>query len=327
MANLSIISPSNCPDFNLAAEEYFLKTLQEDVSFYYINDPSVIIGKHQNALAEINLPYLETHNIPLYRRLSGGGTVYHDAGNINYCFIKTGEASDLVNFKKATQPVVEVLNSWGVPVRSGQRNDLLIGYKKISGNACHVFKTRVMHHGTLLYNSNLDVLTESLKSDPLRYRDKAVKSVRSQVVNLKEALAHGWSTQEFLLNLEVALRAIITGTIPYTLKPNDFEAIEQLKTEKYSTWIWNYGYGPTYSFKKRIQSNGFVFAVDVAIVKGIIQEITLNTNYPNEEFNGVFSGLITGTPHEKKALLQKIEPLRSKFEELPHAMELIKLFF
>ena len=126
MSILSIVSPSNQPDFNLAAEEYFLKSISEDVHFFYINAPSVIIGKHQNALAEVNLAFLEARNIPLYRRLSGGGTVYHDEGNINYCFIKTGVATDLVNFKKATQPIVEVLNSWGVPVRSGQRNDLLV---------------------------------------------------------------------------------------------------------------------------------------------------------------------------------------------------------
>lgn len=310
MSPLSIISMSNEPGFNLAAEEYLLKHKSEDIQFFYINSPSVIIGKHQNALAEVNLPYIEKRDIPLFRRLSGGGTVYHDEGNINYCFIKNGESGDLVNFKKATQPITAVLNQWGVPARSGQRNDLLVHYKKISGNACHVFKNRVMHHGTLLYNSNLNVLTESLKSDALRFRDKAVKSVRSQVVNLVDEINKGWTANEFLINLEQALREKSNSEI-YTFTAEEILAIEKLKTEKYHTWEWNYGYSPSYGFKKRVQTGGAIFTIDMEVVKGRIAEVKILSNHADKHLPEEIANATKNIYHEKthiKKALSKIPP-------------------
>ncbi len=310
MSTLSIISLSNEPGFNLAAEEYLLKHKSDDFQFFYINTPSVIIGKHQNALAEVNLPYIEKSNIPLFRRLSGGGTVYHDEGNINYCFIKNGDSGDLVNFKKATQPITEVLNQWGVPARSGQRNDLLIHYKKISGNACHVFKNRVMHHGTLLYNSNLDVLTESLKCDALRFRDKAVKSVRSQVINLMDDINKGWTANEFLINLERALRENSNSEI-YVFTPEEILAIEKLKTDKYNTWEWNYGYSPSYGFKKRVQVGGAIFTIDMEVAKGRIAEIKILSNHADKQFLTEIINATKNIYHEKtqiKDALSKIPP-------------------
>lgn len=326
MSPLSIISLSNEPSFNLAAEEYLLKHKSEDIQFFYINSPSVIIGKHQNALAEVNLPYIEKRNIPLYRRLSGGGTVYHDEGNINYCFIKNGESGDLVNFKKATQPITEALNQWGVPARSGQRNDLLVHYKKISGNACHVFKNRVMHHGTLLYNSNLAVLTESLKSDALRFRDKAVKSVRSQVVNLMDEINKGWTANEFLNSLERVLRENTNSEI-YSFTPEEILAIEKLKTEKYNTWEWNYGYSPSYGFKKRVRIGDAIFTIDMEVVKGRIAEIKILSNHVDKHFSTEIVKATQNIYHEKthiKDALTKIQPLLHS--DINHE-ELIILFF
>ena len=324
---LSILSPSNDPAFNLAVEEYLLKNRKEDVHLFYINSPSVIIGKHQNALAEINLSYIEQKGIPLFRRLSGGGTVYHDLGNINYCFIKTGEPGDLVNFKKATEPITTVLNACGIPARSGQRNDLLVHYKKISGNACHVFKSRVMHHGTLLFDTNLSHLTESLKSDAIRFRDKAVKSVRSEVINLKEALGKEWSTETFLRNLESALRNITPGCIKYDLTRSEQETIRKMKTEKYDTWEWNYGYGPTYSFRKRIQTDGAVFSVDMEVVKGKISEIKLVTNHPVNTLANSIIQAFTGCYHHKETLSQKLKEIQTEIPQLPNPDNLIPLFF
>jgi len=246
----SIISQSNDPSFNLAAEEYLLRNKNEDYHFFYINKPSVIVGKHQNALAEINIEYLEKNNISLHRRLSGGGTVYHDEGNLNFCFIKNGNNSNLVNFKQATQPIVEALNSWNIPARNGERNDLLVNYKKISGNACHVYKRRVMHHGTLLYNSNLDALTSCLKNDPLKFKDKAVKSVRSEVINIKTILNKNWSSTEFLKRLVEYIKSNLTNIESYTFTENDLIKIHDLQESKYSKNDWNLRYGPNYEFKK-----------------------------------------------------------------------------
>lgn len=321
----SILSNSNEPSFNLAAEEYLLRNKSEDFQFFYINSPSVIIGKHQNALAEINLPFLDQQGIPLFRRLSGGGTVFHDEGNLNFCFIKNGESSDLVNFKKATEPIVQVLNEWGIPARNGERNDLLVDFKKISGNACHVFKRRVMHHGTLLYDSNLETLTACLKNDPLKFRDKAVKSVRSEVVNLKSLIHKDWSAQSFLEHLVEAIRQESTTVKPYTFTQEDLIHINELQESKYKQNDWNFRYGPNYEFKKRSQLSGYVFALNMLVEKGRMTQITLKTNHPDKTIGIQIPRLLQMKFHDKNEIIQSLEILRQRL----HVSEesLLELFF
>jgi lipoate-protein ligase A len=321
----SILSNSNEPSFNLAAEEFLLRNKSEDYQFFYINTPSVIIGKHQNALAEINLPFLEEHSIPLFRRLSGGGTVFHDEGNLNFCFIKNGETSELVNFKKSTEPIVRVLNAWGIPARNGERNDLLVDFKKISGNACHVFKRRVMHHGTLLYDSNLETLTACLKNDPLKFRDKAVKSVRSEVINLRTLFRPDWSTQQFMDQLVEAIRQDLTTVEPYTFTNEDMVHIHELQRSKYSKNDWNYRYGPNYEFKKRSQLAGYVFALHMQVEKGRMTQISLKTNHPDKELGLQIPQILEGKYHDKKAILQSLDAIRQKLN-LSEA-SLLDLFF
>ena len=305
--NHTIISSSKDPAFNLAAEEYLLRQKKEDYAFFYINRPSVIIGKHQNALAEINLPYLEEQNIPVFRRMSGGGTVYHDEGNLNFCFIKNGDNSDLVNFKKATEPIVSALQRRGLPARNGERNDLLLNYKKISGNACHVFKRRVMHHGTLLYQSDLNRLTGSLKSDPTRFEDKAVKSVRSEVVNINQVLQSKETTTEFLQNLVEDLLRNNTDWEKATFSKVDLDKIEELKKEKYDHSEWNYRYGPAYTFKKRLQSGRLVFGVKLRVEKGRITQLEIKGNYKPEEDLKALGMRLLGCYHDKNSLLKLLQ--------------------
>lgn len=302
--NHTIISNSMDPAFNLAAEEYLLRQKKEDYAFFYINKPAVIIGKHQNALAEINLPYLEEQNIPVFRRMSGGGTVYHDEGNLNFCFIRNGNNSDLVNFKRATEPIVAALQRRGLPARNGERNDLLLNYKKISGNACHVFKRRVMHHGTLLYGSDLNRLTGSLKSDPTRFEDKAVKSVRSEVVNINELLQSKETTPEFLHNLVEDLLRHNNDWEKASFSKADLEMIEQLKKEKYDNSEWNYRYGPAYTFKKRLQSGRLVLGVKLRVEKGRITQAEIKGNHQPTEHLSILENKIKGCFHDKTSLLE-----------------------
>ena len=305
----SILSDSQDASFNLAAEEYLLRNKSEDYQFFYINSPSVIIGKHQNALAEINLPFLEQHGIPLFRRLSGGGTVYHDEGNLNFCFIKNGETSDLVNFKKATEPIVTVLNNWGIAARSGERNDLLVDYKKISGNACHVFKNRVMHHGTLLYDTNLETLTACLKNDPLKFRDKAVKSVRSEVINLSSLLKQDWNTQAFLEQLVAAIRQNAASVKAYSFTKEDLDQIHELQSSKYSKNDWNFRYGPNYEFKKRHQIAGYVFALSMQVEKGKMTRVALKTNHPDQGLGLQIPQLVQNKFHDKDEIRRSLQTL------------------
>ncbi len=324
---LLIISQNQDPSFNLAAEEHLLRHFSENIIFLYINTPSVIIGKHQNALSEINLPFLEKNNIPLFRRLSGGGTVYHDEGNINFCTIESGTPGKLVDFKKATTPIVEALKEQGVMARHGKRNDLLVGYKKISGNACHVFKTRVMHHGTLLHNSNLKMLTQSLKADPLKFKDKSVKSVRSEVVNISEVTSEKIPTLDFMQSLGKSL-ALQFHTHPYLFTPADLTAIGQLQTNKYQTWEWNYGYSPTYEFSKRHMSAGQPYASKLRVEKGIVVSITLSSDTPNKNYLRFLEGIITGCAHKKEQLKGKLlAALKEEKNEHPTVEEIMNLLF
>ena len=182
---LCIKNDNTNPYFNLAAEEYVLRNFKENCFMLWRNRPSIIVGKHQNTLAEINVDYVKEKNIDVVRRLSGGGAVFHDLGNLNFTFIKNAEKEEaLVDFKKYVEPVLEVLQHLGVNAKFEGRNDIMIDGKKISGNAEHVFKKRVLHHGTLLFSSQMADLSNALKVNPLKYQDKGGKSVRSRVTNL-----------------------------------------------------------------------------------------------------------------------------------------------
>jgi len=319
----SIISQSNDPSFNLATEEFLLRNSEEEIHFFYINNPSVIIGKHQNALAEINLAFLEENNIPLFRRQSGGGTVYHDLGNINFCFIRKGEQGDLVNFTRATQPIVQVLNQWNIPARTGQRNDLLVNFKKISGNACHVFKRRVMHHGTLLYSSDLQRLNTSLKTDPAKFKDRAVKSIRSEVMNISELYGKEKSAEEFMHSLVKSIISNNNEIVNSNLSQKEIDGILKLQKDKYSTNEWNYSYGPSYEFRKRTIVENWVYNVQMKVEKGRVLSLSINSNNPDKKLiNSVIESTL-GLFHQKETIIEALLKSHSEMQ----SKELIDLFF
>ncbi|MBN2814917.1 MAG: lipoate--protein ligase family protein, partial [Bacteroidales bacterium] len=181
---LFLTSEITDPYYNLATEEYLLRQLHDDVFMLWISRPVIVVGKHQNALAEINYRFVSDNHIDVARRLTGGGAVFHDEGNVNFAFIRAGEPGRLVDFNAFIEPVTAFLQTLGVEALRGPKNEILVNGLKISGNAEHVYKNRVLHHGTLLYQSNLDRLRQSLKPSGGRYIDKAVQSNRSSVTNL-----------------------------------------------------------------------------------------------------------------------------------------------
>ena len=244
----------------------------------YVNEPSIIVGKHQNAFAEINHRYVSENNIKVVRRLSGGGTVFHDSGNLNFCFIRNGKEGNLIDFKRFTQPIIEVLQQLDVPAERSGRNDLIINGLKFSGNAEHVFKNRTLHHGTLLFSSRLENLSTALKVNPDLYHDKAVKSVRSKVTNISEYLSSNISLDEFKA---LIISHIVSGTndvCQYKFTEADHSKINDLVEEKYKTWEWNYGYSPRFSFKNQGSANGQFIEVEVEVEKGIIKQADIKVN-------------------------------------------------
>jgi len=266
------------PYFCLATEEYLLKNFSEDIFLLWQSEKAVVVGKHQNLLAEINYPFVSENNIALCRRISGGGTVFHDAGNVNFSFIKNVKSPAEISFKQFTAPVVEALAKLGIAATTSGRNDLLIDGLKISGNAEHIYKNRVLHHGTLLFNSDLKNLGQAIKVVPGKYESKAVQSNRSPVANISQFLKTEMTTGEFVqFLLDVQLQNAETSL--YFLNENDIRSIEKLSTEKFKTWEWNFGYSTKYIFRNEVEIDGKALSIRLVVEKGIIVEAEIFGDY------------------------------------------------
>lgn len=289
---ICFISPKSSPYFNLAAEEYFLRNFQEELFILYVNDPCVVVGKHQNALAECNYSYLRKNNIPIARRLSGGGTVFHDRGNINFSIVKNfTDSSKSVDFKSFLDPIMRFLHSKGIPAEYSKRNDLLVEGKKFSGNAEHVYQQgkRTLHHGTILFDSKLDKLSNSLKTQENRYSHKAVRSVRSQVSNISQYLDPKLTIESFQKDL-LDFITIENSTNEYVLTDLDFNAIDSLVKEKFDTWKWNLGYSPKYDLSTDFNFKGKEFTIVAQIKKGVILNIQIRMDGDLMVVSGILNG-------------------------------------
>jgi len=290
------------PVFNIAAEEYLLKETLNDIAFFYINEPSIIIGKHQNAYAESNLDFVSKNNIRLVRRISGGGTVWHDEGNLNFSFILNGEEGKLVNFREYARPILDFLQDQGVDAYFGERNEILVDEQKISGNAEHVFRNRVLHHGTLLFSSDLDALSESLKVNPLKYEDKAVKSIPGNVANIIDFLPLKTDITGFRTSLIDYFQRIHPDSSRYTLNDADKKRISELAGDKYSSWEWNYGYSPPYRLSRKFELGDLPVYLDLRVEKGMIQKIHILAEGMDPEHVEALKKQLTGTAHEPESV-------------------------
>ena len=230
------------PTFNLALEEYVFERMPRDREYFitWRNDNAIIIGRHQNTLSEINLPFVQSRGIQVVRRLSGGGAVYHDLGNLNFTFIVDAAAGQQVDLRRFCEPIAQVLRNMGATATVDGRNDILIDGKKISGNAQYVRQGRVMHHGTILFDSDTTVLSQALQVDPSKIQSKGVKSVRSRVTTVRPCLKQDMDMAGF----RKALTAEILqndACIPYTLTAEDIEEIKRIQAARYAQQAWNYG--------------------------------------------------------------------------------------
>lgn len=241
MNTLIIDNPFTDIYFNLAAEEFLLKNRPENILMLWQNTPSVVLGKHQRVETEINLTYVKDKQIRIARRYSGGGTVYHDLGNLNLTFI---ENTNVPDFEKYTRKTLEFLNSIGVQAQKDTRLGINIGHLKISGSAQCIYKTRCMYHCTLLYETNLTALTASLAVSRILPAPKtgySVASVKSPVTNISKYLQYPPDTEDF----KNQVLAFFLNTMPqkqiYNLNPDEINRVEQLKNEKYATTQWIFG--------------------------------------------------------------------------------------
>ena len=268
------------PSFNLALEQYAFDRLarKEDFFILWQNESSIIIGKHQNTLEEINPAYVKENNIRVVRRLSGGGAVYHDLGNVNFTFIAAHTGGDF-DFSSFCRPVMNALKSLGVEAKISGRNDMTIDGKKFSGNSQYIKGGRVMHHGTILVDSDLEMVSKALKVPEDKYSSKGFKSVRSRVTNIRPYLAQSMTTGAFM----ECLRSFMFETYrlePYLLTEKDIQEIEKLQREVYDRWDWNFGGSPACEIqkKRRVEGVGQI-EVHMDVSGGIIQRIEFYGDY------------------------------------------------
>lgn len=299
---LCIFDHNTDPAFNLAAEEYVLKNFTDEVFMLWRNANAIIVGKHQNTLSEINSEYVNEKKIKVIRRLSGGGAVFHDLGNLNFTFIMNGEGEKLIDFRKYTLPILEVMQKLDIPARFEGRNDLTIDGRKFSGNAEHIHRNRVLHHGTLLFSSLMSDLTQALNAKPEKFQDKSVKSVRSRVTNISEHLKQPLDVMGFASLIMEHIMEMYPDAKDYSYTDSDITAINNLKEEKYDTWEWNYGYSPVYNYMQSLKTNGGTVEVSMDVDRGIIKDLKFNGDFFNKRDISELENLLINRKHDLETI-------------------------
>ena len=285
------------PTFNLALEEYVFEQMPRENEYFltWRNDNAIIVGRHQNTAAEINEEFVKAHNIKVVRRLSGGGAVYHDLGNLNFTFIVDAQPGQKVDLRRFCQPIADTLCALGANATVDGRNDILIDGKKISGNAQYVRQGRVMHHGTILFDSDTSVLSQALKPDPTKVQAKGVKSVRSRVTTVRPCLREDMTLQEFRAALTDSLFRD-SDFVRYELTEADIAAICSIQQERYARHEWNYGYCSEGAVVRRRRFDGCgTVEASISVENGIITGLQFHGDYfstlPPEELAARFVGV------------------------------------
>lgn len=292
---------STDPAYNLAFEEYVQAHRREgNYLILWQNRNAVIIGRNQNAEAEINRTFVDDRNIRVVRRNTGGGAVYHDLGNLNYSFITDATAPEDRSASQFTTPVVDALKALGLEAAASGRNDILVSGHKISGTAQYLMKGRLLHHGTLLFDSDLSTVSGALNPDPTKLQSKGIKSVRSRVGNIRQFLRKDMTLSAFWSYLKDSLAGEL---LPTSLSPEELAGVETLKQEKYDTWQWNYGKSPQYRQVSRKRLSGGLLELHMTVDKGIIQAL------------GIYGDFLALTP---------VEPLEKALIGCPRRSDAIK---
>ena len=284
--------------FNLASEEYLLKQTDGFYIYLWINDRAVIVGTNQNTIEEVNLSYTESAGIKVVRRLTGGGAVYHDKGNLCYTIIAPYDSNE-DNYRKFTEPVISYLNSLGVKAEFSGRNDITIDGKKISGNAQTVYKNRIMHHGTILFDTDASVLSSALNPSKLKMQSKGIKSVRARVTNVIDYLKDNMTIEQFKEGLK---SQFLKDCDSYEFSDKDIKAIQKLVDEKYSTYEWNIGRSPKgeNNFTKKFDFGIFTFIFDTK--EGLIDNATIQGDFFEKLDVKEFSNTLNGVKFTKSEL-------------------------
>ena len=300
------------PRINLAIEEYILKNMdieKDDFLLFYINQPSIIIGKNQNTIEEINTDYVEENVILVVRRLSGGGAVYHDLNNLNFSFLTKDDGNSFSNYKKFTQPVVDALAKLGVNSELSGRNDILAEGKKVSGNAQYSTRGRMFSHGTLMFDLDIDAVVNSLKVKQDKIESKGIKSVRSRVANIIDFLPEKITVEQFRMEI---LKSIFGGEENiqyYELTEQDWENIHEISKNRYQLWEWNYGKSPRFNIQKTKRFPSGSLDIRLEVNKGVIEEAKIFGDFFGVGDVDEVGELLVGTKYDRAAIAEKLKDI------------------
>ena len=312
---LNIINNSTNPYFNLALEEYLLKidASQADKLILWQNAPTIVVGKNQNTLEEINYQYVKEYHIHVVRRLTGGGAVYHDPGNLNFSFIISLGNFPKTDFSVFAEPIIYCLANLGIKAEFDGRNDITVEGKKFSGNAQCFYRDKLLHHGTILFDSDLNMLGKALKPKK-NYVSKAVKSVQSRVTNLKKYLPADLTVQIFQQLLARSIFAYHNRPyLEYVLTEADLSRVNQLAAAKYSTWEWNFGSSPVFNFQKALTFTGGNLTLNLNISQGLVKDCKIYGDFFEHKPVEELETLLTGQRYEEtnlQSLLEKVDVSR-----------------
>lgn len=307
-----IVNNSNDPAFNIALEAYaFLELTDIDEIFLlWINSPTIVIGKHQNTIEEINKEYIEANNINVVRRLSGGGAVYHDLNNLNYTIISAKTSEQAFDFKTFSSPVMETLKKLGVEAEFTGRNDLVIDGKKFCGNAQAYAKGRMMHHGCLLFDVDLSVLAKALKVSADKIESKGVKSVRSRVTNILSELPEKISVNEFKNLLMQHMLEKNPDMTEYVLSEEELAKIKELRDTKFASWDWTYGKAPEYTITREKRYPAGKITTYANVDKSIIKEIKIYGDFFGVKDVSDIENALIGCKYDYQAVLEVLSKLK-----------------
>ena len=303
-------SPSRDPYFNLALEEYVFERMDKSKSYFMLwqNDNTIVVGKYQNTAEEIDQAYVDAHGIRVARRLSGGGAVYHDKGNLNFTFIVDRADAPGLNFKIFVEPVIRALARFGVHAEFTGRNDLTIDGMKFSGNAQYARRGRLLHHGCIMLDSNLTSVADALRVKEAKFDSKAVKSVRSRVTTINAHAPAPISMEDFKGALKEC--AMASGELePCTLTEEDLAAIRKLRDEKYATWAWNYGFSPAYDMRREMKFPAGLVTAHLSAEGGKIKAVRFYGDFFGSGELGELEGAMVGLPLDGH-LTEALEALR-----------------
>ena len=272
---LYIESPYTNPYTNLALEEYCFNQLDDDVFIIWQNDKTIVVGKYQNTVSEISNMYVEQNDIAVVRRLSGGGAVYHDLGNVNFSFIQQNSDNDMgFRFEHFTKDIISLLSGLDVKAEFNSRNDLVIDGRKFSGNSQYIKKGKILHHGTLLFDSNLETLVHALNVSNKKIESKAIASVHERVTNIKPHLKTAITVGQFKEYIKDYFTQVY-HIKEYSFSHAEIQKIMDIAASRYKTWEWNYGSSPASLIKKEDRSNAGQVEIYLDIQDGVLRDIKI----------------------------------------------------